>query len=106
MEKVLSYIEKGKKEAHLLTGGKIWKSESTPLDQGYFVEPTIFEAKEENATIVREEIFGPVMTILGFTSEEEVIQDRKSTRLNSSHVAISYAVFCLKKKNQHTIYRQ
>src|SRR5690625_5923943 len=28
--------------------------------------------------------------------------DRKSTRLNSSHVAISYAVFCLKKKNQHT----
>src|SRR5690625_7004398 len=29
------------------------------------------------------------------------IRDRKSTRLNSSHVAISYAVFCLKKKNQH-----
>src|SRR5690625_5884614 len=31
----------------------------------------------------------------------EVIQDRKSTRLNSSHVAISYAVFCLKKKIKH-----
>src|SRR5690625_6897054 len=31
---------------------------------------------------------------------EEVIRDRKSTRLNSSHVAISYAVFCLKKKNK------
>src|SRR5207253_10692847 len=31
----------------------------------------------------------------------EAMQDRKSTRLNSSHVAISYAVFCLKKKNKH-----
>src|SRR5690625_7028955 len=31
-----------------------------------------------------------------------VQEDRKSTRLNSSHVAISYAVFCLKKKNRHT----
>src|SRR5690625_61874 len=31
---------------------------------------------------------------------EELVRDRKSTRLNSSHVAISYAVFCLKKKNQ------
>src|SRR5690606_39848183 len=34
----------------------------------------------------------------------ERIQDRKSTRLNSSHVKISYAVFCLKKKNQQYIY--
>src|SRR3712207_7382716 len=33
------------------------------------------------------------------------IQDRKSTRLNSSHANISYAVFCLKKKNNHTIYQ-
>src|SRR5690625_6136439 len=33
------------------------------------------------------------------SDEKVVIQDRKSTRLNSSHVAISYAVFCLKKKN-------
>src|SRR5690625_5577264 len=31
------------------------------------------------------------------------VEDRKSTRLNSSHVAISYAVFCLKKKNQHRV---
>src|SRR5437870_6567040 len=31
----------------------------------------------------------------------QLVQDRKSTRLNSSHVAISYAVFCLKKKKQH-----
>src|SRR5690625_6254033 len=35
----------------------------------------------------------------------DVTQDRKSTRLNSSHVAISYAVFCLKKKNKHVVTR-
>src|SRR5439155_18591136 len=41
-----------------------------------------------------------VVTYLGQRSDEGAIQDRKSTRLNSSHVAISYAVFCLKKKNK------
>src|SRR5215510_15902559 len=44
--------------------------------------------------MTREETFGPVAAIARFATEE----DRKSTRLNSSHVAISYAVFCLKKK--------
>src|SRR5256885_6122759 len=34
----------------------------------------------------------------------EVVPDRKSTRLNSSHLVISYAVFCLKKKKQHTLH--
>ena len=37
-------------------------------------------------------------------SENIVSKDRKSTRLNSSHLGISYAVFCLKKKKQYTIY--
>src|SRR5690625_6281481 len=38
--------------------------------------------------------------IIPFYQAEKLVQDRKSTRLNSSHVAISYAVFCLKKKNK------
>src|SRR5690625_3255059 len=38
-------------------------------------------------------------TIYGFLTHFNTKKDRKSTRLNSSHVAISYAVFCLKKKN-------
>src|SRR5207253_4104397 len=41
------------------------------------------------------------ISILRYLHEEELRRDRKSTRLNSSHVAISYAVFCLKKQN-HT----
>src|SRR5437870_6967244 len=36
----------------------------------------------------------------------EISEDRKSTRLNSSHVAISYAVFCLKKKNKKTMFAE
>src|SRR5437870_9091705 len=39
-----------------------------------------------------------------FMGSTYVMQDRKSTRLNSSHVAISYAVFCLKKKKKHEHY--
>src|SRR5256885_10480516 len=38
--------------------------------------------------------------------EAEFIEDRKSTRLNSSHLVISYAVFCLKKKNIYTFYNR
>src|SRR5437870_9911407 len=43
--------------------------------------------------------------VAGIFTERDVLRklDRKSTRLNSSHVAISYAVFCLKKKNQNNI---
>src|SRR5690606_38377800 len=47
-----------------------------------------------------------VAQILQKTVAERINQDRKSTRLNSSHVKISYAVFCLKKKMKHTMYAQ
>src|SRR5439155_23701255 len=55
---------------------------------------------KSGATIVLEEkLDGPELSVLGITDGTDVIAlDRKSTRLNSSHVAISYAVFCLKKK--------
>src|SRR5690625_5640453 len=45
------------------------------------------------------QLFGELRIVLLFTRMKTDILDRKSTRLNSSHVAISYAVFCLKKKN-------
>src|SRR3989442_7047781 len=44
---------------------------------------------------------GAVLLVLGLKNRARQIQDRKSTRLNSSHVRISYAVFCLKKKHHH-----
>src|SRR5690625_5814228 len=42
----------------------------------------------------------------GMTEYHWPAKDRKSTRLNSSHVAISYAVFCLKKKNHHSLFKK
>ena len=39
-------------------------------------------------------------------ANDEIVQDRKSTRLNSSHLVISYAVFCLKKKNKKSTQRK
>jgi len=80
MEKVLGYIELGKKEGKLLTGGERFKTHKNPaLNKGFFVEPTIFYSENENARIVKEEIFGPVMTVLPFKTEEEVIEKANNT---------------------------
>src|SRR5207253_3669313 len=49
--------------------------------------------------VVRDHHHGLAELLEATTYFDRVVQDRKSTRLNSSHVAISYAVFCLKKKN-------
>lgn len=69
-EKILGYIEKGQKEgATLLCGGKAQKIDG----KGYFIEPTAFENVKANATIAQEEIFGPVLSIIDFETEEEAI---------------------------------
>ena len=70
MEKVLSYIATAKKEGlTLLTGGERVRKESG----GYFVQPTIFDDATPESTIVREEIFGPVLAVMAFDTEEEAI---------------------------------
>jgi phenylacetaldehyde dehydrogenase len=66
---IMDYIEKGKAEgAELLFGG------NAPDSAGYFVEPTLFAAPENDLTIVQEEIFGPVLTILKFESDEDALR--------------------------------
>jgi len=81
LEKVLGYIEIGKKEgAKLHLGGNRFQSfENLELNEGFFVEPTIFETDNENARIVKEEIFGPVMTVLPFKTEEEAVNKANDT---------------------------
>ncbi|KAG8691017.1 aldehyde dehydrogenase (NAD(P)(+)) ald5 [Ceratobasidium sp. 423] len=67
-DKVWSYIEKGKSEgARVVTGGQKWEG------KGYFVRPTIFADTTQNMKIVQEEIFGPVLCVSKFETEEEVI---------------------------------
>jgi len=79
-QKVLDYIEIGKAEgATLLTGGKALHPENAP--HGFFVAPTIFTDCTDEMTLSKEEIFGPVMSVLPFTDEDEVIRRANSTRL-------------------------
>lgn len=78
MERVLGYIEQGKASgARLLTGGE--RVTTGELAKGAFVAPTVFTDCSDEMTIVREEIFGPVMSILAYETEEEVIRRANDT---------------------------
>ncbi|MFD2611029.1 aldehyde dehydrogenase family protein [Paenibacillus gansuensis] len=73
MEKVLGYIRQGQEEgAKLVCGGNRLTEEG--LGSGYFVEPTIFTDTTPSMSIVREEIFGPVLVIQTFTDEADAIR--------------------------------
>jgi len=73
-EKVMSYIGSGKDEgAELLTGGRRFG------ERGYFVEPTVFANVQDGMKIAREEIFGPVMSIMKFHDLEEVVPRANDT---------------------------
>jgi aldehyde dehydrogenase (NAD+) len=74
-EKILKYIEEGKKSGKLILGGERDKS----LGKGYFVAPTAFVDTPEDAKIMREEVFGPVVNINVFHTEEEALQKANNT---------------------------
>lgn len=78
MDSVLGYIETGRKEgAHLLIGGN--RVTEGDYAKGAYVAPTVFTDCNDGMTIVREEIFGPVMSILVYDTEEEVIRRANAT---------------------------
>jgi betaine-aldehyde dehydrogenase len=69
---ILNYIQIGKEEgANLALGGN--RIEDNGLEKGFFIEPTVFTDVTTDMRIVREEIFGPVVTIQRFRDEEEAI---------------------------------
>jgi betaine-aldehyde dehydrogenase len=74
-ERVNSYLEVGKKEAKLAIGGGRPKQ----FGKGYYVEPTIFYDVENSARIAREEIFGPVASLIPFENETEAIRIANDT---------------------------
>jgi len=77
LERVRGYIQKGLDEgAKLLTGG-LDKPEG--LDKGYFVRPTVFSEVRPGMTIEQEEIFGPVLSIIPYDTEEEAIEIANDT---------------------------
>jgi len=76
-EKVEFYIKKGVEEgAELLTGGK----RPDGFNKGFFLEPTIFSNVTNNMTIARDEIFGPVMCLMKFKTDDEAIEIANDTR--------------------------
>src|SRR3989449_2745768 len=77
METVLGYIEAGKKEgARLVAGGG---RANVGGGKGYFVEPTIFDGVTNTMKIAREEIFGPVLSVIPFKSVEAGIAEGNET---------------------------
>lgn len=87
MRKVLGYIERGRAEgARVLTGGG--RATAGKLARGFFVTPTVFDGCEDDMAIVREEIFGPVMSVLEFEHEDEVV-----SRANATEFGLSAGVF-------------
>jgi 4-guanidinobutyraldehyde dehydrogenase/NAD-dependent aldehyde dehydrogenase len=71
LDSVLRYIESGKKEgARLLAGGE----QTMVATGGCYVQPTIFDGVKNDMTIAREEIFGPVLSVLSFTDAADVVR--------------------------------
>ncbi|GGP26440.1 aldehyde dehydrogenase [Silvimonas amylolytica] len=69
LDRVLSYIDTGRGEARLVTGGNRVLQETG----GYYIEPTVFEVDSQEARIAAEEIFGPVLSVVTFDTLDEAI---------------------------------
>ncbi len=82
LERVEMYIEEGKKTADLVTGG----GRPAHLNQGYFIEPTLFANVDNMSRIAQEEIFGPVLCLIPAEDEEDAIRlaNQSNFGLNAS----------------------
>lgn len=84
-QKVMGMIEQGCQEARLLTGGR----RPAHLDQGFFVEPTIFAEPADQARIWTEEVFGPVLCVKRFKSEGEALRLANDSRFGLAAAVMS-----------------
>lgn len=99
-QKVMEYVNIGIKEgAELLCGGTTLTPDNAP--NGYFVAPTIFGNCVDDMTICKEEIFGPVMSVLKFTDEADVID-----RANDTKMGLAAAVFTQDITRAHRVIHQ
>ncbi len=93
MNIALGYVEKGKAEgARLIYGGERVQGD------GFYMQPTVFADVKDDMTIAREEIFGPVMSVLDFDTEEEVL-----ARANDTEFGLAAGVFTNDLTRAHRI---
>jgi aldehyde dehydrogenase (NAD+) len=85
-DRVLSMIESGSSNGsgRILTGGKAVRLEA-PFHRGYFVQPTVFDDVNPSSALATEEIFGPVMSIFRFDTEDEVVSSVNDTDFGLSN---------------------
>ena len=82
----MGYIDAGRKEgAELLTGGG--RPDDPALANGWFVRPTVFDAVRQEMRIAREEIFGPVMSVLPWSDEADML-----AKVNSVEYGLTAAI--------------
>ena len=95
--RVMDFIDKGRAEgARLLTGGR--RAAPQGFESGFFVEPTVFAGVTDEMTIAREEIFGPVMSVLSFDSEDEAV-----ARANATPYGLAAGVFTRDLARAHRV---
>lgn len=99
-DKILGHIEIAKEEGgNILCGGNATQPEGEPdLNDGYYIQPTIIEGLETDCKTNQEEIFGPVVTIQPFDSEEEAVE-----MANSTKYGLAASIFTNDLKKAHRV---
>ncbi|MBK8630535.1 MAG: aldehyde dehydrogenase [Sphingomonadales bacterium] len=97
LERVEMYIEEGKRTATLVTGG----GRPAQMNQGYFIEPTLFANVDNASRIAQEEIFGPVLALIPVEDEEDAIRVA-----NESHYGLNGSVLTMDADAAYRIARR
>ncbi|KAM7336228.1 hypothetical protein ACRRTK_004721 [Alexandromys fortis] len=99
LERVLGFIKSAKEEgATVLYGGELYEPTDPKLKYGYYMTPCILTNCRDDMTCVREEIFGPVMSILSFKTETEVLD-----RANDTTFGLAAGVFTRDIQRAHRV---